>query len=75
MPDQRVSRWGAKGEIRIMTTMPDREIVLKVAGIQAAATLIAGRDTGKERLDVVREECAKHAALGNTLSPTMAKNG
>jgi hypothetical protein len=46
-----------------MTTMSDREIALKAACVQAAATMIAARDTGKEGLDVVREECARQAVL------------
>jgi hypothetical protein len=38
-----------------MTMMPDREkIALKAACVQAAATMIAARDTGRNRFDAVR---------------------
>jgi hypothetical protein len=46
-------------EICLMT--PEEKPVMKAACVQAAATLIAARDSGKGQIDV--EECITLAAL------------
>ena len=51
--------WGAEREIRLMTT--EEKSAMKAACVQAAATLIAARDSGKGQIDV--DECITLAAL------------
>jgi hypothetical protein len=66
-PRQRLSNavwhivlWGeAEWEMRLMTT--EEKSAMKAACVQAAATLIAARDSGKGQIDV--DECITLAAL------------
>ena len=46
-------------EIRLMS--PEEKRLMKAACVQAAATLIAARDSGKDQIEV--EECINLAAL------------
>jgi hypothetical protein len=50
---------GCSTEIRLMTA--EEKLAMKPACVQAAATLIAARDRGKEQIDV--DECITLAAL------------